>query len=83
MGLDERSEFKASIAWDLSCCPIHLNQFIHMHVSTLLPIGNYPSYLISRFLVTLGIICLWVADASAQLFMIMNYNLINGICNEK
>ena len=54
-----------------------------MHVSTLIPVGKYPSYLISGFLVTLGIICIWVADASAQLIMIMNYNLINGICNEK
>jgi hypothetical protein len=54
-----------------------------MHVSTLIPVGNYPRYLISWFHVTLGIISMWVSDARAQLIMIMNCNFINGICNEK
>ena len=54
-----------------------------MYVSTLIPIEIYPSYFDILIPWHLGKICIWVADASAQLIMIMTYNLINGICNEK
>ena len=33
--IEEGYEFKATIAWDLPCCPIHFNDLFMLHVSTL------------------------------------------------
>jgi hypothetical protein len=74
----EGYQFKASIAWDYSCCPIHFNH-IKSYYMCLSWMTLRIFLVFDLYLVTYGILH-WVVLATAE-HKLWSYNMINGIWN--